>query len=102
MDQDTEDELQKLERLLTLRGSSRVIKAYVALQALGEKADLHSPEIPLQVANVLFEMRKDLGQSVLNLSESDLVNVLSVEVLQDGSTSITQVGRPQVSLSQGV
>jgi hypothetical protein len=101
MDQATEDELLKLERLLTLRGTPRVIKAYVALQALEKKAGLQSPEIPSQVAKVLLEMRKDLGQDVLSLNESDLVNVLSVEVLQDRPASIPQVGRPQVSLSQG-
>jgi len=101
MDQATGDELLKLERLLTLRGNSQVIKAYVALQALEKKAGLHSPEIPSQVAKVLLEMRKDLGEDVLNLTESDLVGVLNVEVLQDNSPSTSHVGRPQVSLSQG-
>jgi hypothetical protein len=101
MAQATADELLKLERLLTLRGNSRVIKAYVALQALEKKAGLPSPEIPSQVAKVLLEMRKDLGQDVLSLNESDLVNLLNVEVLQDRPASISQVGRPQVSLSQG-
>jgi hypothetical protein len=101
MDQATEDELQKLERLLILRGNSRVIKAYVALQALEKKTGLQNPEIPSQVAKVLLEMRKDLGQDVLSLNESDLVNVLSVEVLRDNSPSTSHAGRPQVSLSQG-
>ena len=101
MDQATEDELIKLERLLTLRGNSKVIKTYIELQVLEKNAALHSPEIPSQVAKVLLEMRKDLGQSVLNLNESDLVNVLNIEVLRDSSPSTSHVGRPQVSLSQG-
>ena len=101
MDQATEDELIKLERLLTLRENSKVIKSYGALQTLEKKTGLHNSEIPSQLANVLLEMRKDLGQSVLNLNESDLVNGFNIEVLQAHPTSMPQVGKPQVSLSQG-
>lgn len=101
MDQASEDELQKLERLLTLRGSSKVIKTYIELQVLEKNAGLQSPEIPSQIANLLLEMRKDLGQSVLDLNESDLVNVLNVEVLRDSSPSTSRVERPQVPITQG-
>lgn len=101
MDQATEHELQKLERLLTLRGSSKVIKTYIELQVLEKNVGLQSAEIPTQIANLLLEMRKDLGQAVLNLSESDLVNVLNVEVLRGSSPSTSHVERPQVSLPQG-
>ncbi len=101
MDQATEDELQKLERLLTLRGNSKVIKTYIELQVLEKNAGLQGPEIPTQIANLLLEMRKDLGQAVLNLSESDLVNALNVEGLRGSSPSTSHVERPQVSLTQG-
>jgi len=97
-----EDELQKLERLLALRGSPKVIKAYGALQTLEQNAGLDGPELPSQVAKVLLEMRKDLGQGRLDLNESDLINVLNIEVHGSSSASTTPpVGKPQVSLSQG-
>lgn len=99
IEQSMEDELQKLERLLTLRGSSKVIKIYIELQGLEKNAGLQSREIPSQVATLILDMRKDLGQSVLNLHESDLMKVLSVEVLRSSTVSTPHVGKPQVSLS---
>lgn len=100
IDQAAGDELQRLERLLTLRGNSKVIKTYGELQWLEKNAGLYSPEIPLRFANVLLEMRKDLGQGALDLNESDLVSVLKIEALEDSAPSTSQVGKPQVSLSQ--
>ena len=100
IDQATEGELKKMERLLALRGSTKVVKAYGALQALERTAGLHSLEIPSQFANVLLEMRKDLGQDVQNLTESDLVNMYKVEAFREATTSMPPVGSPQVSLSQ--
>lgn len=103
MDDAGEAELRKLVRLLTLRGNPKVIKAYGALQALERTAGLHSPEMPAQFAKVLLEMRKDLGQGGLDLNESDLVHAMNAEVLRHNSASTTPpVGKPQVSLSQGV
>lgn len=91
MDQATGDELHKLERLLTLRGSSKVIKTYVDLQVLEKNAGLQSPEIPSQVVKVLLEMRKDLGQGVQNLNERDFVNVLKIEGPLDNPVSTSHM-----------
>jgi hypothetical protein len=99
MDQDTEAELQKLERLLTLRGGSKVIKTYVELQVQENNAGLHSPEMPSQVAKLLLEMRQDIGQDALNLNQSDLMNLLNVKASRNTRTSPFHVGRPQVSLT---
>ena len=71
-----EDELLKLERLLALRGSPKVIMAYVELQRLARRKGLSGDGVPELLNKLVMEMRKDLGRGVLNLSDSDVLDLL--------------------------
>jgi len=71
-----EDELLKLEQLLALRGNPNVIKSYVHLQRLVRQEGVDSDGIPALRNKLLMEMRKDLGQNTLNLSDKDVLELL--------------------------
>lgn len=96
-----EEELRKLERLLTLRGSATVLKAYLALQRQANQVGLHSPELASSMAQLILDMRRDLGASVVNINERDLATMLQGGKVEDPPASCVQEGRPPVSLGQG-
>lgn len=97
-----DEELQKQERLLTLRGSANVMKAYLALQRQVNTVGLRNPELTSSMAKLILEMRKDLGVSVLNVKESDLVAILQGGDIEEQPSAIMQAGRPPVSIGQGI
>jgi len=85
-----EEELRKLERLLTLRGSAAVLKAYLALQRQTNQGGLRSPELTSFVAQLILDMRRDLGASVVNVNERDLATMLQGGKVEDPPTSYAQ------------
>ena len=102
VDQPLDDELQQLAQLLTLRGNPKVIKVYVELHTLEKAVGLHSPDIPLRVATMQMEMRKDLGVSTQNLNAKDLLQLLFDHVHtapEPGVPQQPQDLQPRVSLA---
>lgn len=84
------EELRKLERLLTLRGSANVLKTYLALQRQANTAGLHNPELTSCIAKLILDMRRDLGVSVVNVNERDLTAVLQGGKVDEPPTSYAQ------------
>jgi hypothetical protein len=104
-DPSVDDELQQLAQLLTLRGSSRVIKAYLELHALEKTGGLLSPDIPSRFVTVQMEMRKDLGLSMQTLNAEDLLQLFFAEVKVAPGLSKAQQRQdlhPRVSLAANV
>jgi hypothetical protein len=97
-----EEELHAQERLLTLRGSANVLKAYLALQRQANTVGLRSPELASFMAKLILDMRRDLCVSVLNVNERDLVAVLQGGEVEEQSSSFVQAGRPPVALGRGI
>lgn len=96
LESSTEKELRKLERLLTLRGSASVLKAYLALQRQANTVGLHNSELTSFLAQLILDMRRDLGASVVNVNEHDLTAVLQGGKIDEPPTSYAQA----VSLGQ--
>ena len=70
------EELRSLERMLALYGSARVIKAHITLRALERDSGAHSPDVRLQFAKAIVEIRKDLGSETVGLTPEDLQQLL--------------------------
>lgn len=90
LESSTEEELRKLERLLTLRGSANVLKAYLALQRQANTVGHHSSELTSSLAQLILDMRRDLGASVVNVNEPDLTAVLQGGKVDEPPTSYAQ------------
>ena len=73
----SDDERNRGERLLTLQGSPAVIASYAALQQLSTQAGVEQAVIVAQLAKLVLDMRKDLGQGVSNLPQQDILTLLS-------------------------
>lgn len=101
-DQAAEAEIRKLARLLTLRGSSKVIKAFGVLHKLERETGTQSQEVRAQMAKGLLEMRRDLGRVGLEPSERELLDVLQAESPRSSDPVPSSMAPPHVSLSQGV
>lgn len=99
-DSSVEEELRKLEWLLTLRGSASVLKTYMALQHQANTAGLHNPELTSCIAKLILDMRRDLGASVVNVNERDLTALLQGGKVEASPTSFVQAGRSPMSLGQ--
>lgn len=100
LESSTEEELRKLEPLLTLRGSATVLKSYLALQRQANIVGLHNPELTSFMAQLILDMRRDLGASVVNINERDLTAVLQGGKVEASPTLPVQAGRSPVSLGQ--
>ncbi len=98
LESSTEEELRKLERLLMLRGSATVLKAYLALQRQANRVGLHNPELTSFIAQLILDMRRDLGSSVVNVNEPDLTAVLQGGKIEESPTSFVQAEQHPVSL----
>jgi hypothetical protein len=72
-------ELQVLDRQLILYGSPGVIKAHTVLRGLGRAEGMRNPDLRLKFAQVLIEIRKDLGSHNLGFSIKELEELLIVE-----------------------
>lgn len=97
-----EDELQQLAQLLTLRGSSRVIKAYLDLHMLEKTVGLLTPDISSRFVTMQMEMRKDLGLSVQDLKREDFLQLCFADVAaapEPGKLQPRQDLHPHVSLT---
>lgn len=90
LESSTEKELLKLERLLTLRGSASVLKTYLALQRQANTVGLHNSELTSFLAQLILDMRRDLGASVVNVNERDLTAVLQGGKVDEPPTSYAQ------------
>lgn len=69
-------DLLALDRRLMLYGSSGVVKAHARLRALERDSGAHTPQVRLQVANVLLEIRQDLGIETQGLTAEELLALL--------------------------
>lgn len=69
-------ELGKIEHLLALHGSAKVISAYVRLRRMEIQDGKSSDAAPALVNNLLTEMRGDLGRTDFIRKESDLLALL--------------------------
>lgn len=93
-----EEELRKQERLLTLRGSAGVLKAYLALQRQANTVGPHNPELTSFMAQLVLDMRRDLGVSVASVKGRDLTAVLQGDKIEAPPTPLVQAERHPVSL----
>lgn len=98
LESSTEKELRKLERLLTLRGSATVLKTYLALQRQANQVGVHTAELTSSIAQLILDMRRDLGASVVNVNEPDLTAVLQGGKVESPPTSFVQAEQHPVSL----
>ncbi len=98
LDPSLEEELRKRERLLTLRGSAAVLKAYLALQRQANTVGLHNPELTSFMAQLILDMRRDLGVSVVNVNKRDLTAVLQRGKVEGPPSALVQAERHPVSL----
>lgn len=81
-----------------LRGSATVLKAYLALQRQANRVGLHNPELTSFIAQLILDMRRDLGSSVVNVNEPDLTAVLQGGKIEESPTSFVQAEQHPVSL----
>ena len=93
-----EEELRSQERLLTLRGSATVLKAYLALQRQANTLGLHNPELTSFMARLILDMRRDLGVSVVNVNERDLTALLQGGKVEGPPSPLVQAERHPVSM----
>ena len=70
------EELGTLEASLAVYGGTRVLKAHLALRASERGRGRQSPEVRLQLAKLLWEIRKDLGSETVGLTAEDLQQLL--------------------------
>lgn len=96
------NDLHKLERVLTLRGSARVLKLYGDIQACINISRSPAPELPSLIAKLALEMRRDLGQSTISVGEQELLTVMNLVPPQARSAAPVQTPLSPVSLGQGV
>lgn len=96
------NDLHKLERVLTLRGSAKVIKLYGEIQTCANRLTPQSPDLPSLIAKLAFEMRRDLGQSTIGVGEHELLTVLNLVPPQARPAVSVQTPLSPVSLGQGV
>ena len=75
-------DLASLEKRLVLLASAGVIKHYTAWRARCVNPNADDAEARRRVAQVLFEMRKDLGRQNLGIDQKKLLDLL----LRDGSS----------------
>jgi hypothetical protein len=104
VDPAVEEELQQLAQLLTLRGSPKVLKAYLELLTLERTGGLHSPDIAPRFVAVQMAMRKDLGLSTQNLQAEDFLPLLFSRgnvVPEPSKAQQHQDIAPRVSLAAG-
>ncbi len=73
---EAEFEHLKLKQLLAVWGSPGVITAYAELERRMRKEESHGNGIQLLLKQLVIEMRKDLGQTKLNLKQDDLLYLL--------------------------
>lgn len=100
LDSSLEEELRKQERLLTLRGSATVLKAYLALQRQANTVGLRNPEMTSFMAQLILNMRRDLGVSVANVNERDLTTLLRCGKVEGPPSPLVQAERHPVSLGR--
>lgn len=93
-----EEELRKRERLLTLRGSAAVLKAYLVLQCQANTVGLHNPELTSCMARLILDMRRDLGVSAVSIHERDLTTLLRGGKVEGPPSPLVQAERHPVSL----
>ena len=96
------EELRSLERLLALYGSPSVIKAHTALRELERGSGVQSPDVRLQFAKALLEIRKDLGSETVGLTPEGLQQLLFADpekVSASASTNAYQDRQLHVSLT---
>lgn len=95
------NDLHKLERVLTLRGSPRVLKLYGDIQTSVNGVHPQSPDLRSLIAKLTLEMRRDLGQSIISIGEQELLTVLNLVRPQERPTAPVQTPLAPVSLAQG-
>lgn len=95
------NDLRKLERVLTLRGSARVIKLYSDIQACANGSRPQSADLPSQLVKLTLEMRRDLGQSTISIGEQELLTVLNLVPPKERTPAPAQTPLSPVSLGQG-
>ena len=69
-------ELVKLEQLLALHGSVKIITAYDKLRRLAKRAGKPGDTAPALLSKLLMEMRGDLGRTEFIRKENDLLDLL--------------------------
>lgn len=95
------DELLALDRLLSLYGSPRVVKAYITFRQIAQASDTLE-QAGSQLAIVVRAMREDLGSDTHGLTAVELQRLLGVEtsVTEANATANTYPNRkPHVVLA---
>lgn len=80
----TKEELEKLgvkiTKDLVLWGGRNVIKEYVKFREFGKKPNKNDISINFQFENFLYALRKDLGNSNINLVKGDLLKLYIIDI----------------------
>lgn len=71
------EELQILDRRLILYGSPSVIKAHTVLRGLVGANAFRNPDLKIQLAKALIEIRKDLGSRTWGFASGELEKLLT-------------------------
>lgn len=94
-------ELEALDHMLALYGSSGVIKAHIMLRSMEQINGAKSREVKSQFAKTIIEIRKDLGSEARELVAEDLTQLL-FDNSQKPDTSVRMNAydnlKPRVSL----
>src|ERR1044071_2306556 len=75
----TEEELKALDALLALCASRSVVRAHMLLRDLEHKCGVQDRRVFQQFADVLLEIRKDLGLEQPGLGSKDIMKLLFTE-----------------------
>jgi hypothetical protein len=95
-------ELLALDRQLILYGNAGVVHAYAALRVLERHSGTQHPQVRLQVARGIMEIRQDLGVGTQGLAVEELLPQLFAEADQaclPATVSVYQDLQPRVSLA---
>ena len=69
-------DLSKLEQLLALHGSAKVITAYINFKRSAVKGEKSGDEAHELLKKLLVEMRMDIGRKDLSLNKNDVLDLL--------------------------
>ena len=70
-----------LNKTMALYGSGSVIKEYLEFLKILNDQSITSPQAQQQFEKVMMEMRKDIGESNLEIKQGDLINLIKNNAL---------------------
>lgn len=72
-DEDMLDDIYSFSKKLTLWGSNKVIKKWLAFRRISQEENNKQEEILFLLEDIIFEIRKDMGQKKSGLEKGDIL-----------------------------